>query len=314
MALVYPLVAAACAFASALTLMNTRVRDVGLVGERLRRGARRNLEALVARLSHTRLVALLMERPDWDAAATRLVEAARSRSIDLQKDNAVAALTLVGVLMGCLCGLLFWSPVSAIAALAAERVALSWRRSKDDRDRERAVSREMPSVLRTLSVALSAGQTLAQAIDYVGKHGEGTVSKAFAAASLRLRCGMSTEASLDEISRELEAPGMEMLITALVISHRTGSPLRELLTRSAALVERQEEFRRTLSAKTAQVRLSARIVCTLPFLMVVLLSLISPDFQRGLMSATGAASILVAALLDALAVLLIRKIMRGVFL
>ena len=48
-------------------------------------------------------------------------------------------------------------------------------------------------------------------------------------------------------------------------SHRTGSPLRDLLARSAALVERQGEFERELEVKTAQVRLSARIVCSLPF-------------------------------------------------
>ena len=105
---------------------------------------------------------------------------------------------------------------------------------------------------------------------------------------------------------------MGLLTTALVISHRTGSPLRDLLARSAALVERQGEFERELEVKTAQVRLSARIVCSLPFLMVALLAVISPDFQRGLLSPVGLGSVAVAAALDSFAVLVIRRLMRAV--
>ena len=174
------------------------------------------------------------------------------------------------------------------------------------------VSQEMPGVFRTLSVALGAGQTLAQAIEYVGSHGHGPVSAGFASASLGLRCGVSTEDALESLSRTLDAPGMGLLTTALVISHRTGSPLRDLLARSAALVERQGEFERELEVKTAQVRLSARIVCSLPFLMVALLAVISPDFQRGLLSPVGLGSVAVAAALDAFAVLVIRRLMRAV--
>jgi tight adherence protein B len=171
----------------------------------------------------------------------------------------------------------------------------------------------MPGVFRTLSVALGAGQTLAQAIEYVGSHGHGPVSAGFASASLGLRCGVSTEDALESLSRTLDAPGMGLLTTALVISHRTGSPLRDLLARSASLVERQGEFERELEVKTAQVRLSARIVCSLPFLMVALLAVISPDFQRGLLSPVGLGSVALAAALDAFAVLVIRRLMRAVF-
>ena len=80
----------------------------------------------------------------------------------------------------------------------------------------------------------------------------------FGRLSLRLRCGLGTEEALGLLAGELEAPGVELLATALVVSHRTGSPLRELLTRSARLVERQGEFQRLLAVKTAQVRLSVR--------------------------------------------------------
>jgi tight adherence protein B len=123
---------------------------------------------------------------------------------------------------------------------------------------------------------------------------------------------MSVEAALEGLTHELEAPGVGLMVTALAISQRTGSPLRDLLRRTAGLVEQQREFERLLRVRTAQVRLSVRIVCVMPLAMVCLLSLISPDFRQGALSSAGMVCLLLAATMDALALLLIRKIMGGV--
>ena len=78
------------------------------------------------------------------------------------------------------------------------------------------------------------------------------------------------------------------------------------------MVERQSEFERLLSVKTAQVRLSARIVCLLPLLLIGVLSLISPDFQKGLTTTTGIICTLLALGMDAGALVIIRKLMKKV--
>ena len=115
-----------------------------------------------------------------------------------------------------------------------------------------------------------------------------------------------------ELAHELDAPGVGLLTTALTIAQRTGSPLRGLFQNSAQLVERQGEYERMLSVKTAQVRLSVRIVCLLPLMLVCLLSLISVDFQHGLSTPTGMVSLVLATAMDGCALLVIRRLMRGV--
>ena len=117
---------------------------------------------------------------------------------------------------------------------------------------------------------------------------------------------------MEELSQNLDAPGVGLLTTALVIAQRTGSPLRGLFQSSAKLVEQQGEYERMLSVKTAQVRLSVRIVCLMPLLLVGLLSLISRDFQQGLSTLPGMLSIALAAAMDGCALLVIRRLMRGV--
>jgi tRNA modification GTPase len=68
-----------------------------------------------------------------------------------------------------------------------------------------------------------------------------------------------------------------------------------------------------LDAKsTAQVRLSVHIVSLLPLIMVCVLSLISADFQKGLLTGPGMVSISLAAAMDIAALLIIRHLMKGV--
>ena len=64
--------------------------------------------------------------------------------------------------------------------------------------------------------------------------------------------------------------------------------------------------------KTAQVRLSVRIVCVMPLLLVAFLAMVSPDFQAGVATPGGLASVVVALLMDGAALLVVRRLMKGV--
>ena len=241
-----------------------------------------------------------------------LSERAADRGVSLDPHSAVATLVIGALAASLLGGALFASPL-AVLVVAGGLVGVMLARDASIRERERREALgAMPGVYRTLAVALGSGQTLSQAVAYVGAHEHGAVARVFARMSLRLRCGASTEEAVDLLAKELSAPGAGLLATALVISHRTGSPLRDLLLRSAALAERQEEFERTLGVKTAQVRLSVRIVCLLPVVLMGILALMSPDFQAGLATPVGMGCVTVAAVLDVIALVVIRRLMRGV--
>lgn len=264
------------------------------------------------RVGRTRLVGVLIGRRDVRTLAREVARGASERGLELGEGAAVAALLVAALVASGAAGLLMGSPVAAAAAAAAlAGAALLRERSRQGRLRGEVLA-SMPGVYRTLSVALGSGQTLSQAVSYVGAHERGPAAEAFGRMSLRLRCGMGTEEAVGLLARELDAPGTELLAAALVISHRTGSPLRDLLMRSATLAERQGEFERLLGVKTAQVRLSVKIVCLLPAVMLCLLALISPDFQAGLLTPVGLGCVSAAAALDGLALALIRRMVREV--
>ena len=281
------------------------------VGVRLRvvaHALRRALRALAA----SPLCATLLQTDSFRSAVEEVEQSLSRAGISLSAEELAAAI-VVGASSVCVAaGAFARSVLVAVAAMPLVVAVFPLRAAQRSRALERELAEQMPGVFRTLATAMGSGQTLMQALDYVGLNEGGPAAESFGRASLRLRCGMSAEDALARLSDELDAPGAELMATALSISQRTGSPLRDLFQRSALLVEQQGEFRRMLQVKTAQVRLSVRIVCVLPMALVVLLSLISPDFRQGLHTVAGAACLLVGALMDGAALLLIRSILKGV--
>ena len=283
-----------------------------LAAERLVRNALRRALELIRRLGASRAAGVLLGMSGWQELAGEATSRAERAGVTLEPRDAVAAAVAAAVCAGAMASVLFDTWLMLPLALVALFVGVPALSARHAVLRRREANAAMPAVFRTLSVAMGAGMTLVQAAEYAGARAGGAVGEAFARLALRLRCGVATETALSELSDELHTPGAGLLSTALAISHRTGSPLQGLFQRSAALVERQGEFERLLAVKTAQVRLSVRVVCLLPAVMVALLAAISPDFQKGLSTPAGAGSGALAALLDVAAVAIIRRLVGKV--
>lgn len=196
-------------------------------------------------------------------------------------------------------------------AVAGAAGALGWCAGREAA-RRRELARQVPDVFRSLAGALAAGRTLTQAISYVGSLGDGPLNREFARASLAVSCGEPATEAVERVARRTDAPGVELMACALSVSSRTGAPLQGLFLRSARFAERRFELERELASKTAQVRLSARIVSGLPVCLVAALALVSPDFRAGLATPAGLGCVVVAACLDVAALAIIRRLMRSV--
>lgn len=274
--------------------------------------SRRRFERLCSRAGSGSWAQDLSGISSWKTASDALSAALRERGVDLSRGASTVALLIGVAIVTIACLVLSSSPVGGLSGAVASLVAIPVWATSHERGVRCALAREMPDVFRSLAGSLGAGQTLAQSIEYVASHERGPAAPEFLKASLRLRCGISVAESLGELSTSLDAPGVGLLSSALLISQRTGAPLRGLFLRAATLVERQGEFEQELVVKTAQVRLSVRIVCSMPLVMICLLALISPDFQRGLASPVGIGSVTLAVCLDAVALTIIRRLMKGV--
>ena len=211
--------------------------------------------------------------------------------------SALLGGVLSNSLLGVAVGIIVW-----IAVLGS--LAKRYANSKAKREAE-----QMPQVLRALSASLSAGKSIQQAIEYVGMHLSDPFGREFLQASFEIRGGCTVEEAVNALSDRVGAPGCALLATALSISQKTGSPLEELFESTSRMVSASVSLQKELEVKTSQARLSARVVSIIPFILMGLLTLISPDYRAGLMTSAGAVCICLSVLLDSLALVILRVLM-----
>lgn len=228
----------------------------------------------------------------------------------LDKRRAAAMVVLlmgVGSVVG---GVASLSVPGALIGAGAPVIALAVAGGRAKKATTRDVERAMPEAFGALSIALGSGHSLAQAMRYVGVHSREPVRSEFMRVGFAIDCGFSATEALDGLITRLRAPGLDMVALALKVSQRTGAPLKDLLEEAARLVGDRIELQRTLDVKTSQARMSARLVAGMPVAMIVFLTLLSSDFRKGVATVSGAFCVLVALGLNAVAWLVIRKIMK----
>lgn len=276
------------------------------------RVARRALHALDG-LARSRAVTRCLGLPRVERACDAWRRVLAGRVPAKLDGRRCCALLLVAVCCAGLAGLLVArSALGLLAGVVVAMACVMLGAEAAARRHAQAVAEGMPATFRSLAASLAAGRTLPQALAYQGAHGREETREAFSRAALRMSCGYSSQEALDALVGELSAPDSELLVCALSVAHRTGSPLRGLFESSARMVEERQELGRALAVKTAQVRLSVRVVCALPAVLACVLVLLSPDYRAGIATAAGSLSVVVAVLLDVLAVLVIRRLVGRV--
>ena len=156
-------------------------------------------------------------------------------------DDAFVLFFISGIAASILFGILFESVIGVLCGLFSLFLVPYFLYEHAKHQSALEIAHMMPSIFRTIAVALGSGLTLSQSIEYVSKHTEGVVSESFCIADMQIKCGFPIEEAIEDLAERLDAPGVNLLASALVISHRTGSPLKNLLQKTAELVELQEK-------------------------------------------------------------------------
>lgn len=245
------------------------------------------------------------------ATASRRLLASSGVTLPMHEDDAAIGLVVLMACAGALGGGLLsvsWPGVLLGAALPV--VALAVRAAREERSARAKLERLMPEAFGALAVSIGTGYSLAQAMRYVGCHMEDPVGSEFTRVGYEIEFGVPPASALDAMMERLSTPGLELVAIALKVSKRTGAPPGGLLAEAARTAGERIELGRMLDVKTAQARMSARVVALMPLIMMGFLLAFSNDYCEGVATVPGMASVVAAVVLDAVAWRVIGRIMR----
>ena len=228
------------------------------------------------------------------------------------EDNAarLAFLLLSSGICSVLLAVASLSPIGFVLGLVAPFGVGAARDTFDRRREQHDVEEAMPGAFTALSMSLASGHSLAQGMRFVGAHAQEPVHTEFLRVAAAIDCGVSATDALDDLLVRIDAPGLSLVALALKVSQRTGAPLANLLSEASSMVGERIELKRRLDVKTSQARMSAHMVSAMPAGMCAVLALLSADFRRGLATPAGAGAVVLGLALNAVALVVIRRIMR----
>ena len=180
-----------------------------------------------------------------------------------------------------------------------------------DERRRAKFNAQLPEALSTMSNALRAGFSIAQAFDSVVEMGDKPMSEEFAILQQQLRIGMDFESALDSMSERVGSEDLTLVTTAILIARKTGGNVTEIFDKISETIRGRMKIERKVKSLTAQGRLQGIIVSLMPIFLGLMMLIIKPGMMIPfLCSMTGFISILAMIVLITLGWLMIRKIIK----
>ncbi len=220
---------------------------------------------------------------------------------------AVASAVGVFVLLYLLTNSLIISLFCAIIGFKIPDLLVSLRKNK----RTLMLNSQLPEALNIISNGLRAGFSFPQAISVVGKEIDEPISEEFNRLFRENTLGKPLEEVLVNFSERTDDDDVDMIITALLIQRQVGGNLAEVLDNISYTIRERVKMKGEIRTLTAQGRLSAVIIGSLPLFLAVIISLINPEYMRLLIQETlGIIMVGGAVFLQLVGIILLRRIVN----
>ncbi len=197
---------------------------------------------------------------------------------------------LVGLLLGA--GNVALFAMFLVLGAAGPWLYLGVRRGR----RRKAFDAAVPETLQLMSGSLSAGLSLAQSAETVTHEGADPVAAEFRRALVETRLGLPLEDALEGVADRFDSADLAWAVLAIRIQRQVGGNLAELLDTVAETMREREYVRRQVATLSAEGRLSAWVLGSLPVAFLAYLLLVNREYviplfedPRGLVMIVGAA-------------------------
>ena len=210
--------------------------------------------------------------------------------------NAAALLLVLCGLVGA-AALFLWNEQllpATIGALVAMPIPLAylmfrrWQRVKKLQD-------QLPPALELLARSVRAGETLDQAMAYLGQHSPEPLAAEFRVCAMQLEMGLGMPAVMRSLVQRVQLYDVQIFATTLIVHRQAGGNIAAVLERVARVIRDRLSYRRQLRVATAGGRISAGLVSLIAPALFLFFFFVRPDYVSGMLQSSAGQSMLILA-------------------
>ena len=216
--------------------------------------------------------------------------------------------------LGMLIVLLLWPNWALGGVLGGIFVVLGWKVPKMffsylKTKRENMIANQMLDAGVIMENGIKAGLTPQQSMERVIKNMQGPLPQEFSLVLKKVQLGMPFDQALEEFATRIPAPDVKMFVNSIGILRATGGNLAETFSTIVSTIRGRQKVEKKIQALTAQGIMQGTILLAIPFVLLCLFAVISPDFIKPLFTTIpGALVLLVVLFLEIIGGVVIKKI------
>jgi len=170
---------------------------------------------------------------------------------------------------------------------------------------------QFPDGLDMISQSLQAGLGLTQSMVFVAKEMPDPLGTEFSVFIEEVNLGLPLPEALKKFEERMNLPEVRLFNTALMVQREVGGSLAELLTKLSNIIRDRFRIERLIKSLTAQNRISAWTVCSVPPFLAVFMFMREPEMMNKMMQhPMGRAMLATALVLEIVGILVFRKIIK----
>jgi tight adherence protein B len=219
----------------------------------------------------------LMQKWQW---SVRLQEYIAQSGVEIKVGKLVLISAVMGMAAYLIAGHFYPQfPIAILLGLAVTCLPLAyigWQR----RRRMSKFEERFPEALDLLGRAVRAGHAFTTGLEMIAKESPEPLAGEFRTTFEEQNFGLPLRDALMNMTERVPSMDVRFFVTALLIQKETGGNLAEILDSLARVIRDRFRIYREVRVRTAQGRLTAGILISLPIFMMILLMVVNPAYMR----------------------------------
>jgi tight adherence protein B len=137
---------------------------------------------------------------------------------------------------------------------------------------------QLPDAVEIIVRGIRVGYPVSVALDLVAREMPDPIGSEFGMTADEISFGQNIKSAMENLHRRVGQDDLQFLIVAVNIQTQTGGNLAEVLLRLSRLIRSRSKIALKIRALSAEGRISAKFLSLMPFIMVGIISLVSPSF------------------------------------
>jgi len=171
---------------------------------------------------------------------------------------------------------------------------------------------QLPDALDLMARALKAGHAFPSGLQMVSKEFDDPIGTEFAKVVEETNFGVGVEEALRNMTQRIDgSPDIKFFAIAVMIQRETGGNLAEILESIARVIRERFKLMGTIQTLSAEGRLSAWILGSIPFLLALYMTIANPEYIKVLSTdPTGRIMVLIAVVMMIAGIFIMKKMIQ----